>query len=179
MPTKKVLIHGTNNIDPSTVSSEQGVAKRHNLFSPAEQSRYQQDLTPCTIQAVRGWITFWDPSEDLVTVSGFVGAGLMPESAEVGGQLDQPGELAVTGPLHETSRYRRWHKRVVLPFLEGATDTYPLGDQQRFNRRSLSTTRHRKLYTVDDSYYLWVQASPNLNHQIFYSYNFEIFLKGT
>jgi len=119
-----------------------------------------KDLSPCSIVGVRGHYTWTLPAAAAVAAGGTVGIGLMGESKDIMRGFDSlPDETKGRySPLDDRGRYRRWHARSVSFAVEPAESGYQASQQASDNTTGLRVKSTRRLYTADDSYYLFADT---------------------
>ncbi len=152
------------------------------LAQSEDSNLYQKDLTPSSVAGVRGHYTWYAPAGSTSTI-GYLGVGLIVESARWWNIINEQVGTGDTlenieggmSPLDARGRYQHWHYRDVSFIANPGEAGFPAHKQLRDNRRSIRPRTSRRIPTVDDSYYLYVDSQ--LMNTVTVCYELTIFLR--
>lgn len=137
---------------------------------------YKKDLTPSTVAGVKFHYSWFTP---VGSDNGFLGIGLINESRRQTNALAAVSEAeeGKMSPLDlEGGMYWRWHARWVEYVAGQGSTGHEISQQLADNDRRRRVRSNRKLFTVDDTYYL-IADTNSMSDTVTVYYDFEIWLK--
>lgn len=150
----------------------------NNLLATAEADQYKKDLTPSTVAGVRMNYSWYLPAGSTST-QGFLGVGLINDSLRQWTIASDAGETqeALLSPLDNTGRYLRWHGRRVHGVANPGEAGYTAPQQLADNRSFMACRGNRKLFTVDDTYFLVLDTEAMGGNTVNFVFSIELWLK--